>query len=69
MGTTVCATVVEVSDGLRFLLDAPGMALIAIGFALYLRTTLPVAAAFRIFSRIHVIASLDRGAGLPPRVR
>ncbi len=57
--TTVLFSVVDISDGLWFLLDAPGMALIAIGFALYSRRTLPVAAAFGIFSTIHVIVSMD----------
>jgi hypothetical protein len=57
--TTVFFSVVDISDGLWFLLDAPGMALIAIGFALYSSRTLPVAAAYGIFSTIHVIVSTD----------
>jgi hypothetical protein len=57
--TTVLFSVVDISDGLWFRLDAWGMALIAIGFALYSRRTLPVAAAFGIYSTIHVIVSTD----------
>jgi hypothetical protein len=57
--TTVFFSVVDISDGLWFLLDAPGMALIAIGFALYSRRTLPVAAAYGIFAVTHVIISTD----------
>lgn len=57
--TTVFVSVLDISDGLWFLLDAPGMALIAIGFSLYSRRTLPVAAAFGIFVAIHVIVSTD----------
>jgi hypothetical protein len=57
--TTVFFSVVDISDGLWFRLDAAGMALIAIGFALYSRRTLPVAAAFGIYSTIHVTVSTD----------
>ncbi len=57
--TTVFFSVVDISDGLWFLLAAPGMALIAMGFALYSRRTLPVAAAFGIYAAIHVIVSTD----------
>jgi hypothetical protein len=60
--TTVLFSVVEISDGLWFLLDAPGMALIAMGFARYSRMTLPVAAAFGIFAAIHVTVSTDPDA-------
>lgn len=57
--TTVLFSVVDISDRLWFLLDAPGMTLIAIGFVVFSRRTLPVAAAFGIFAAIHVIVSTD----------
>jgi hypothetical protein len=57
--TTVFFSIVDISDGLWFRMDAAGMALIAIGFALYSRRTLPVAAAFGVYSTIHVIVSTD----------
>jgi hypothetical protein len=57
--TTVFVSVVEIPDALWFLLEGPGLALIAIGFSLYSRRTLPVAAAFGIFAAIHVIVSTD----------
>jgi hypothetical protein len=57
--TTVLFSLVDISDGLWFLLDAPGMALIAVGFALLSRSTLPVALAFGIFAAIHVIVATD----------
>jgi hypothetical protein len=60
--TTVLFSVVDISDGLWFLLDAPGMALIAIGFARYSRCTIPVATAFGIFAAMHVIISTDPDA-------
>jgi hypothetical protein len=62
MMTTFWFSVVDISDGLWFLLDALGMALIAIGFARYSRRTLPVAAAFGTFAAIHVIISTDPDA-------
>jgi hypothetical protein len=62
MMTTVFFSVVNVSDGPWFLLDALGMALIAIGFARYSRRTLPVSAAFGIFAAMHVIISTDPDA-------
>jgi hypothetical protein len=62
MMTTVFFSVVDISDGLWFLLDALGMALIAIGFARYSRRTLPAAAAFGTFAVIHVIISTDPDA-------
>jgi hypothetical protein len=57
--TTVLFSVVDISDGLWFLLDAPGMTLIATGFALYSPKTLPVAAAFGIFAAMHLIVATD----------
>jgi hypothetical protein len=60
--TTVLYSVVDISDRLWFLLDAPGMALIALGFARYSRMTLPVAAAFGIFAAVHVTVSTDPDA-------
>jgi hypothetical protein len=57
--TTVFFSAVDISDGSWFLLDAMGMALIAVGFARYSRQTLPVAAAFGIFAVMHVIISTD----------
>ena len=57
--TTIMFSVVDLPDGLWFLLDAPGMALIALGFARYSRKTLPVAAAFGIFAAMHVIISTN----------
>jgi hypothetical protein len=60
--TTVLFSVVDVSDGLWFLLDAPGMTLIAIGFAVYSSRTLPVAAAFGMFAAIHLVVATDPDA-------
>jgi hypothetical protein len=60
--TTVLFSVVDIPDGLWFLLDAPGMALIAIGFARYSHTTLPVSAAFGLFAATHVIVSTNPAA-------
>jgi hypothetical protein len=57
--TTVLFSVVDISDGLWFVLDAPGMALIATGFARYAPQTLPIAAAFAVFAAMHVIISTD----------
>jgi hypothetical protein len=60
--TTVLFSAVDISDGLWFLLDAPGMALIAIGFARCSRKTLPVAAAFGLFAAMHALISTDPDA-------
>jgi hypothetical protein len=57
--TTVLFSVVDIPDRLWFLLDSPGMALIAVGFALYSRRTLPVAAAFGVFWTLHLVISTD----------
>ena len=57
--TTLLFSIVDIPDGLWFLLDAPGMALIAIGFARYSRKTLPVAAAFGTFAAMHVLISTN----------
>jgi hypothetical protein len=60
LGDLIMTTVFfSVVDRLWFLLDAAGMALIAIGFALYSRRTLPVAAAYGIYTAIHVTVSTD----------
>ncbi len=57
--TTVFFSFVDISDGLWFLLDAPGMAMIAVGFALFSPRTRLVAAAFGIFAAAHVVISTD----------
>ena len=57
--TTVFFSFVNISDGLWFLLDAPGMATIAVGFALFSPKTRPVAAAFGVFAASHVVISTD----------
>jgi hypothetical protein len=57
--TTVMFSLVDISDGLWFLLDAVGMALIAMGFARYSRKTVPVAAAFGTFAALHLIISTN----------
>ena len=60
--TTVFFSFVDISDGLWFLLDAPGMAMIAVGFARLSPKTRPVAAAFGIFAAAHVVISTDPDA-------
>lgn len=60
--TTVLFSVVDISDGLWFQLDAPGMTMIAIGFAIYSHRTFPLAAAFGIFAAVHLIVSTDPDA-------
>ena len=57
--TTILFSLVDIPDGLWFLLDAPGMALIAIGFARYSPKTLPVAAAFGLFAAMHLVISTN----------
>ncbi len=57
--TTLLFSLVDIPDGLWFLLDAPGMALIAIGFARYSPKTIPVAAAFGIFAAMHLVISTN----------
>ena len=57
--TTVFFSLVDISDGHWFLLDAPAMALIAIGFARFSRQTFPVAAAFGLYAAAHLVISTD----------
>ena len=57
--TTALFSIAQNSDGLWFLLDAPGMALIAIGFARYSHRTRPVAAAFGLFAAMHLLISTN----------
>jgi hypothetical protein len=65
--TTLLFSLVSIPDGLWFLLDAPGMALVAIGFARYSPKTLPVAAAFGLFAALHLVISTNPdGLGFLP---
>ena len=68
--TTLLFSLVDIPDGLWFLLDAPGMALIAIGFARYSPEDPSGGRGIRAL-RGHAPGHLHEPgrAGLPPRTR